>query len=327
MNKKMVCIVFGIIVCLMGVAPVIAEPTPFVIYGYVFDSGSNPCNGPTVQILNQNTGASWYAKNATESNYYQLVLANGTDLNASEVLRITVTNPDGTQSKVIESWVAESEVDDGGRFVYNITLSVPNQQTWYFTNDSVTGPTWSGATYNRTMTKGVEGGDEKITLAPGERVWFYADHVAESNVSFPAGTWNVSYWVKTLNTTESSKNLYTRLQNVTPDGEHTEVKGGWNAISGSANMQENVESLEAGSFTVPEGGRFAVEVFWSSSANGNLEVYCNPPEKQSSQVTSPSSDPGYPIPELPTIILFGVGLLVISGYVGWFKRRRDRPSV
>ena len=99
------------------------------------------------------------------------------------------------------------------------------------------------------------------------------------------------------------------------------MTGNEKAISYSGNIQENLESLDAGIFTVPKDGRFAIEVFWPTGAFGSLEVYCNPPEKHSSHVTSPSSDPGYPIPELSTVILFGVGLLVISGYVAWRRIR------
>jgi len=132
--------------------------------------------------------------------------------------------------------------------------AAPDSQSWYFTNTEASAPIYTGADYNKTMTKGIEGGDDKITLAPGERVWFYADELAQCDVSFPAGKWNVSYWIKTLNTTESGTRLTTRLQNVASSGGPTEIKEGYNTISYSADLHENAESLDAGSFTVPEGG-------------------------------------------------------------------------
>ena len=317
-------ILLVVALCAVCIAPAAtAQETPFVIYGYVFNADGTECDNPNVNITNMDTDSSKAAENTSGSNCYLLVLATGTDLNASETLRTEVISPDGSQSKIVECTVTEDDVENGGKFEYNITLSVPNQQTWYFTNDSATGPTWSGAAYNRNMTKGVEGGDEKIILAPGERVWFYAGQLAECNVSFSAGVWNVSYWVKTLDAAESGTNLYTRLQTVTADESHTEIKEGWNAISYSENIQENVESLDAGTFTVPKDGRFAIEVFWPTGAAGSLEVFCNPPGIQSSHVTSPDSDPGYPIPELPTVILLGVGLLVITGYVALGRNRRE----
>jgi hypothetical protein len=316
-------ILLFVAMCAVSIAPAAtAQETPFVIYGYVFNANGTECDNPNVNITNMDTGSSKAAENTSGSNCYLLVLATGTDLNTSETLRTEVTSPDGSQSKIVECTVTESDVENGGEFEYNITLSVPNQQTWYFTNDSATGPTWSGATYNRNMTKGVEGEDEKITLAPGDRVWFYAGQLAECNVSFSAGAWNVSYWVKTLDATESGTTLYTILQNITSGGNST-VTGNEKAISYSGNIQENVESLDAGIFTVPKDGRFAIEVFWPTGAAGGLEVYCNPQGKHSSHVTSPSSDPGYPIPELPTVILLGVGLLVITGYVVLRRNRRE----
>jgi len=267
-----------------------------------------------------------YADNSSTSHYYQLVLANGTDLNASEVLRVKATNPDGDQSKVIEFMIAENEVGIGGRFNYNITLSVSNQQTWHFTNDTTTGPTWS-ATYNRNMTKGVEGGEDKVTLANGERVWFYADQLADCNVSFPAGVWNVSYWVNATNLTDSGETITTRIHGINSTGfrlsSATGYKSGSATVQTPGSLEEVTESLDvdAPGFTIPEGGRFAIEVLWASGAAGNLEIYCNPVGVDTSHVTSPTSDPGYPIPELPTILLFGVGLLVITGYVRWLRRR------
>ena len=314
--------------CIVCTVPiVIAQETPFVINGYVSYANGTVCNNPDVNVMNTNTGENWPAKNYSTSNYYRLVLANGTDLNASETLKFEVTSLDGGQSKIVEFKVTQDEVNAGGRFGYNITLSVQGQQMWYFSTDTVTGPTWDGATYNINMTKGVEGGDDKITLAKGERVWFYADQVAESNVSFPADTWNVSYWVKATNPGDSGKQITTRLQGINSTGAKLSgspyAQGHYN-IKSPQNLEEVTESLNpTGTFTIPEGGRFAIEVLWTGDATGNLEIYCNPSGKHASDVTSPSSDPGYPIPELPTILLFGVGLLVIAGYVELRRKRRE----
>jgi len=71
-----------------------------------------------------------------------------------------------------------------------------------------------------------------------------------------------------------------------------------------------------------KAGRFAIEVLWSSSAAGNLEIHCNPSDKHASNVTSPSSDPGYPVPELSTFILLSTGLIALAGYVLLTKRRK-----
>jgi len=327
MNEKIVGTLLVVAMCMVCIAPVVAQETPFVINGYVSYANGTACDDPSVNVTNTNTSESWPAKNYSTSNYYRLVLANGADLNASETLKFEVTSLDGGQSKIVEFKVTQDEVNAGGRFGYNITLSVQGQQMWYFSTDTVTGPTWDGATYNISMTKGVEGGDNKITLAKGERVWIYADQVAESNVSFPVGIWNVSYWVKATNSGDSTKQITTRLQGINATGEKLSLspyaQGHYN-IKSPQNLEEVTESLNpTETFTIPEGGRFAIEVLWADGATGNLEIHCNPSGKHASDVTSPSSDPGYPIPELPTILLFGVGLLVIVGYVELRRKRRE----
>jgi hypothetical protein len=249
-------------------------------------------------------------------------------LNASETLKFEVTSPDGGQSKIVEFKVTQDEVNAGGRFGYNITLLVQGQQTWYFSTNEASAPIYDGADYDKTMTKGTEGGmDTYISLPPGKRVWFYADQVAESNVSFPVGIWNVSYWVNAIDLGDFDKRITTRFQGINATGEKLSgspyAEGQYN-IGNPQNIEEVTESLNSTeTFTIPESGRFAIEVLWASGATGNLEIHYNPSGKHASQVTSPPSDPGYPIPELPTILLFGVGLLVIAGYVELRRKRRE----
>jgi MYXO-CTERM domain-containing protein len=326
MNEKIVGTLLVVAMCIVCTVPaVVAQETPFVINGYVSYANGTVCNGSGVNITNTDTGENWYAKNVSTSNYYRLVLANSSDVNASEALRFVVTSPDGSQSKNIRFKVTENEVDNGGKFGYEITLAVPNQQTWYFTNDTVTGPTWDGgATYNRNMTKGMKGEDDKVTLAHGERVWFYADQVADCNVTFPADTWNVSYWVKATEA-DSGKRITTRFHGI--DSKGAELPGspyaeGHYDINNPPFFEEVTESFNPAGFTIPKGGRFTIEVLWAGGATGNLEIHCNPVGLDASQVTSPTSDPGYPIPELPTVLLLGLGLLVFVGYVR-LRRRRE----
>jgi len=60
----------------------------------------------------------------TSGNYYQIMLTNGTDLNATEVLRFSAT--DGVYSSVTDHTVTTGEVKSGGLFGFNITLgSIP----------------------------------------------------------------------------------------------------------------------------------------------------------------------------------------------------------
>jgi len=121
MHKKLV-ILTVLILTACAAAPLMAAPpsTPFVLNGYVFYANGTECNASNVTITNLDNGKDWQAENSSGSNYYQLVLANGTDLNASEILRFGVNG--GTQSKTFCYLVNDTEVNEGGIFNVNVTL-------------------------------------------------------------------------------------------------------------------------------------------------------------------------------------------------------------
>jgi flagellar hook assembly protein FlgD len=101
-----------------------AEPQePFLIYGYVwYGDDTTPCNNPGVGITNLNTGEEWTATAGTSSNYYQIALTSGSDLNANEVLRFNAT--DGTKTNITDHTITGVEVNNGGIFGFNLTLGL-----------------------------------------------------------------------------------------------------------------------------------------------------------------------------------------------------------
>jgi len=117
----------ALVLCTMAVAPAMAAtpPTPYVIQGYVFFEDGSECNAPAVEVMNQNTGAKWEAENDTATNYYELVLANGTDVNVSEVLQFDAKDPNATQFNTTSRTVTQTELNNGGLFDFNITLHPP----------------------------------------------------------------------------------------------------------------------------------------------------------------------------------------------------------
>jgi len=124
MSKQIMSMLLAVTICIAVVAPTAAQPTPFMISGYVFYENGTACNNPTVNITNTNTSEDWNADTNATSNYYKLILANGTDVNVTEILRFNATSPpDGSQSKVVNHTVNETEVNNGGLFNFNITLA------------------------------------------------------------------------------------------------------------------------------------------------------------------------------------------------------------
>jgi len=119
-----ILVMLGICACALAlIAPAAAAPEPFTIYGYVFYENGTACNNPVVNITNLNTSVKWQAETNATSNYYQLVLDTGTDVNATEILRFNATSPDGSQSNVTNHTVTQDEIASGGIFNFNITLA------------------------------------------------------------------------------------------------------------------------------------------------------------------------------------------------------------
>ena len=107
----------------------VSDPqTPFLIGGHVHYKNGTMCNNSTLNITNLNTSAEWEAKTSTDSNYYQITLTSGINLNATDVLQFSVK--DGVYSSVTKHTVTAGEVGDGGLFGFNLTLGpVPGDVT------------------------------------------------------------------------------------------------------------------------------------------------------------------------------------------------------
>ncbi len=75
-------------------------------------------------------------------------------------------------------------------------------------------------------------------------------------------------------------------------------------------------------FTVPKNDALALQISHTGVVGGESYVYVE--SGKQSTLTSPLSDPGYPVPELSSVILMTSGLVVIGvlGYVGTHKKKQ-----
>ena len=99
--------------------------TPYVICGRVFYKNGTACNNPTVNLTNMNNSRQWQAETNASYNYYQIALAGGTDLNATEILQFNVKAPDASQFNTTSHTVTQDKIDGGGLFNFNLTLKAP----------------------------------------------------------------------------------------------------------------------------------------------------------------------------------------------------------
>jgi len=127
MSARAFVALIAIFLLVLGAAQVSAEEagTPYIICGWVFYNNGTACNDPVVNITSTESGRVWQAETHTGYNYYLIALANGTDLNSSEMLQFDLRDSSGTQFKTLNHAVTQAEVENGGLFEFNVTLEVP----------------------------------------------------------------------------------------------------------------------------------------------------------------------------------------------------------
>jgi len=158
--------------------------------------------------------------------------------------------------------------------------------------------------------------DSTVTVSAGGSDIWRANQTAQVDVPFPAGTWTGTI---TLNTAFPAGQNFT-VEVGTHDTSFTSY--GSQTFTGDGTATSFSLEISASAFTVLENKYLALRIS-NSSASADLIVKTG---QSNSYLTSPASDPGYPVPELPTIILLGAGLACLGGYVYFMRRKRRSVS-
>ena len=264
MNKMSIIIVA--LICITVVAPATAQPTPFVIAGYVYSLNGDPCNYPAVRVTNVNTGASWDAENSSTSNYYRLVL-DSDDVSVNDMLQFDVSWS-GVSNNTPHS-VVQDEITTGG-CSEDLTLAVC-----------------------RTVTSCNSTGYPKDAFGPGETVYVKGSWLAPNT--------NYMIWIQP----DPVNNGDPLLSSEDPSG-----------ITASDDV------------TTRADGSFGPTAIWSDIPEGSIEYYDIVADNQDGSyfVANDGIDSATtygivaPIPELATIALFAVGLVMLLGCMRFGRR-------
>ena len=319
------------------VAPAVAQPTPstpFMIYGWVNYTNGAPVNNPTVSINNTNTSEVFTAETNESYNYYQTVTSSD-NVSKGNILHFNASNGN---VKEFNNIVTEAEMNSSGGFVQNITISglanhVVISEVCINAGDG-NGSEWVEL-YNPT--------DSAIDMTGW--YWCYFSSSSDWNTSstkraFPSGTidgydfylilvngtvgvtfdWNLDE-TQQLNNTAGSIGIFpfdpnTKTASEAKNGRIDAV--GWGSAVGyvyetvNASVPSSGESLQRKvNATLNEGAGPA----WDTNNNSADFFIRDPPDPQNS-----GTGPVPPIPELPTLILFSSGLIILACYV-LLKRR------
>ncbi|MFC2031782.1 hypothetical protein ACFLUS_00170 [Chloroflexota bacterium] len=201
-----------------------------------------------------------------------------------------------------------------------VSFAVPAaaaSQYWYCSADSYLAQPYSGIAANdltthnddQVMNRGVAptGGKETCYPSSTETVWYYADEPAEESISFGSDDWTAHLHARNApgNLGTMTVDLYkvdsegVCLKYGTDTADRTEVTG---------DFLYNFIISPVPSVDLSTGERIAMRISWDNSTP--LSFYCNV-SSEDRHIISPSGDPGYPVPELSTIILLSVGLVAI----------------
>lgn len=145
-----------------------------------------------------------------------------------------------------------------------------------------------------------------------DKVWI-EQNPAQVDVSFGTDTWSGSISI-------FSGNLLTVEVGSYGGSEFTAA--GSQAITTTPEGYSYTLSITPSSdFSISSGDYLALRVSNDDSSGIRVD-YGETSGDYCTYVNSPSTDPGYPVPELNTFILFGIGLLALAGYVGLWRRRK-----
>jgi hypothetical protein len=228
----------------------------------------------------------------------------------------TFTNTQTLDGGLNSSGVALGDVDGDGdldAFVANynsqpniVWLNVPPQR-WYLSKVSL--DTWKFMYRDDT---GKDSDTEEV--AAGNSQYWMLYEPAGGDITFTAGTW--------------TGNL--EFSAAPPSGDFATVWVGhydgvdWTAVSSQTLNQSGSDTnfainIAASEFTVYDGDYLAMR-FKNDHGSESVTLKLG---SDFSYISSPASDPGYPVPELPTVILVGSALAALTAFIV-LRRRRDR---
>jgi len=211
-------------------------------------------------------------------------------------------------------------------------VNAETAQTWYLTGDDKPSgaPTANDSVAHdkdNLMNKSVGVGTwtgSNFGLNSGEPAWFYADTGAECGLGFGEKNWTAHIRTESIEGGEIGSILCVEICKLSSDGSITFLANGSETLTAAGskklwNMTCVDQDTKQDFIT---GEWLALRVFWENETADTLTIHYKNVTGSDSYIESPSSDPGYPVPELSTIILFSTGLLALIGYVLLTKRRK-----
>ncbi|HSW58356.1 MAG TPA: hypothetical protein VLH15_08145 [Dehalococcoidales bacterium] len=193
----------------------------------------------------------------------------------------------------------------------------PGRQVWLL-DSSMSGANWVMEKSGGPNDNGQTG---QVSLDAGASAIWLADQVAQANVTFTAGSWGLTLVTDSDWGTNGDKCLVeigqwdgaSFISEVSTTAQITYT------VSGLTNIVKL--NIQTAPVTIANGNWLALKI-----TNNDIKTHVvhTGDSKHNSNLLSPQTDPGYPLPEIATIILLGAGVLGLGGYI--LLRRRKAAT-
>ena len=261
---------------------------------YELAAAPNPVEG---QSIERKAGSdSNETDMAAEGSHYSWGNGEDTDDNSNYFILKTSPEPQNSQDSLIEVYPTKANDSPASHVI-----------------DGVMSKSGPGDTSGSGAILGGTGGNV---------LWWYPEYPAQYAVHFGEDTWTANVdFSNTGNTGNLTVEIFTIAST---DGYITSIAQGTADIgtgsAGTANIScsDNPSTTQ----TVSVGNRFGVRLSWNQPGGTPITIRFG--SDHGSYLTSPSSDPQYPFPELSIIILFGLGLMVVGAVI--VRERRKIPA-
>ena len=154
---------------------------------------------------------------------------------------------------------------------------------------------------------------DTVSISPGTNITWVANEPALVDAAFREGRW--TGWLILNESFHEDDNFTAEIGSYNCSNNNFSTAGSQNFTGADTNKTMFEVNIQASAFMVPEGDYLAFRISNPTSNSNDIVV-----QTGKSFITSPESDPGYPVPELHTIMLFFFGLLTLIAYCMLWNR-------
>jgi YVTN family beta-propeller protein len=291
-------------------------------------SGSTAPDGTSVTIssiiFGDTSPSDTESAHLNGAQYYDVNVSSVSDLGIDVTAQISISNLGITAQSVMLYWFngiwnAASDLLIAGSTIFgNIPVSAlggtpivigapgaPFSQTWYLDN-MTTGPVME-KTGTQSSSVDIE--------ADSDTTWL-SDQPAAADVTFTSGTWTI----KLATDTDWSDSCSAQIGDFNPEGIGLFTAFNTTPVTGSYSDGIITITITTGGFVI-QNDYLALKIF-----NNDSESLHTIATDGGSSLSSPTSDPGYPLPEMAAGLMLGLGLTGLVAYT-IIKRKRDRAEL